>query len=189
MSAPANSIPIATSSASIITDSESAYFTDARSHLSESTSPDSLKDTSSKDNAATVQYDDENRNELGISPQATITDVADLQDRETASEPEADTTVTQNEEKKQTSQPTNKNGDQIVHNVQPQSTQEPITAFVNSNSPKKPGYQREESECHEYYFSIYCCDLDLSSGNIITTCLSCCMSSILGLCTTAATKI
>ncbi|ESW96069.1 hypothetical protein KL918_000016 [Ogataea parapolymorpha] len=189
MSAPANSIPIAASSASIITDSESAYFADARSHLSESTSPNSLKDRSGKNNAATVQYDDEKRNELDISPQATITDVADLQDRETTSEPEVDTTVTQNEEQRETSQPTKNNSDRLVHNVQPQSTEEPTTAFVNSTSPKKPGYQREESECHEYYFSIYCCDLDLSSGNIFTTCLSCCMSSILGLCTTAATKI
>ncbi|KAG7796459.1 hypothetical protein KL944_005108 [Ogataea haglerorum] len=187
MSTLANSIPIAASSASIVTDSESAYFTDARSHMSESSSPNSLEDTPVKKNAAT-EYDDDKSEQNNISPQATITDVADSQNHESTSQPHVDTTITQNEEERDTSQNINEKSDRLVHNVQPQSTEEPTKAFVNSITPKKPGYQREESECHEYYFSIYCCDLDLSSGNIFTTCLSCCMSSILSLCTTAATK-
>ncbi|KAG7809188.1 hypothetical protein KL921_003185 [Ogataea angusta] len=189
MSALANSIPVAASSASVVTDSESAYFADARSHLSESTSQISSDDAPVKNNAAPVEDDDEERDKDGISPQATITDVADSQDPESTTQPEVDTTVTHSEERATFQTTAYENNDQLAHNVQPQPTEEPKRAFVSSTPPKKRGYQREESECHEYYFSIYCCDLDLSSGNIFTTCLSCCMSSILGLCTTAATKL
>ncbi|KAH3667209.1 hypothetical protein OGAPHI_002858 [Ogataea philodendri] len=193
MSSAPNDITRTISTVTSGTDNESTYFTDANSHLSESIRSGSSKEPLDNVNDESAGKESETSDRL--SPQATITGVQENENPDTTvqsvpggSSPaearkinEAD--LADNIENKETPVGGQEQASAVIQ-------EEPKKAFVEPDVPKRGGYQRDESECHEYYFTVCCCsDVDVDSGNIFTTCMTCFVSSVLSLCTSAATKI
>ncbi|ODV84555.1 hypothetical protein CANARDRAFT_23957 [[Candida] arabinofermentans NRRL YB-2248] len=195
------------SASSIITDTdESAYFTDADSHFT---------DTELNDN------NNDNNNNNGIAD--SVGDGAPLSTQVTATDNNndnndiADQTIVESHQL-----PNNDNNDidqrsgnvpitpDDVISIQPKKQLEPTMsnnennkAFISTDDnnaaiadasvqvgddneilAQKRGYQRDESECHEYYCNFTCFDdLKCDSGeNICIMCFSCLVSSFTSVC-------